>query len=129
MSNRTAAWSAGIAALALASAAVAKLPPPSDEAKAKAAETAAKTAHGNKVAEFQLCKNMDQLAVVYYANAKKAGKPAATAEKTAPCADPGAFVYVPPVPAAAGGAATPATAVAAAPMAAPAPAAVAAPKK
>ena len=129
MSNRIAAWSAGIAALALASAAVAKLPPPSDEAKAKAAETAAKTAHGNKVAEFQLCKNMDQLAVVYYANAKKAGKTAAPAEKTAPCADPGAFVYVPPVAAVAGATAVPATAVAAAPMVAPAPAAVAAPKK
>ena len=45
-----------------ASAAVAKLPPPSDEAKAKAAEAAAKTAHGNKVADFQLCKSMDKVA-------------------------------------------------------------------
>ena len=31
--------------------AIAKLPAPSDEAKAKAAEAAAKTAHGNKVAD------------------------------------------------------------------------------
>jgi hypothetical protein len=34
--------------------AMAKLPAPSDEAKAKAAEAAAKTAHGNKVADYQL---------------------------------------------------------------------------
>jgi len=33
---------------------MAKLPAPSDEAKAKAAEAAAKTAHGNKVADYQL---------------------------------------------------------------------------
>ena len=37
-------------------AALAKLPPQSDEAKAKAAETAAKTAWSDKVASFQLCK-------------------------------------------------------------------------
>lgn len=122
-----------LAASLVALPAMAKLPPLSDEAKAKAAETAAKTAHGNKVAEFQLCKNMDQVAVAYYANAKKAGKPAAPAEKTAPCADPGAFVYVPPVAAVAGATAVPATTVAVAPMAvtAPptAPAPAAAPKK
>jgi hypothetical protein len=106
--------------------AAAKLPPLSDEAKAKAAEAAAKTAHGNKVAEFQLCKSMDKVAADYQAKAKKEGKAAPPAEKTAPCADPGAFVYVPPVPAAAPGAApgaapAPAAAVAAAPAPAAAP--------
>ena len=42
--------------------AMAKLPAPSDEAKAKAAEAAAKTAHGNKVADFQLCKSREKVA-------------------------------------------------------------------
>lgn len=102
---------------------MAKLPPLSDEAKAKAAEAAAKTAHGNKVADYQLCLSMDKVAAAYYANAQKVGKAAAPPEKTAPCADPGAFVYAPPPPAGA----APAAAVAAA--AAPAPAPVAAPKK
>jgi hypothetical protein len=97
---------------------LAKLPAPSDEAKAKAAEAAAKTAHGNKVADFQLCKSMDRVAAGYYANAKKAGKDAKAATTTAPCADPGAFVYPPP--------AAPATAAA---PAAPAVTAAAAPKK
>lgn len=106
--------------------AVAKLPPLSDEAKAKAAEAAAKTAHGNKVADFQLCKSMDKVAADYYARAKKEGKAAAPAEKTAPCADPGPFVYVPAPPAAAPGAAPAAPAAVAA---APAPAPAAAPKK
>ena len=77
--------------LALAAAgALAKLPPPSDEAKAKAAEAAAKTAHGNKIADFQLCKSMDRVAVKYIADAKKAGKDV-TPTATAPCTDPGQF--------------------------------------
>ena len=96
----------------------AKLPPLGDEAKAKAAEAAAKTGHGNKVADFQLCKSMDKVAVSYYAGAKKAGKDTKPATATAPCADPGAFVYTPPAPAApATTAAAPAAAVAAAPPA------------
>lgn len=90
----------------------AKLPPLSDEAKAKAAEAAAKTAHGNKVADFQLCKSMDQVAAYYVADAKKAGKETKPATTTPPCADPGAFVYAPPAAAAAP--ATPATTAAAA---------------
>ena len=109
------------ALLALAgTAAHAKLPAPSDEAKAKAAETAAKTAHGGKVANFQLCKSMDQTAAGYFAAAKKAGKAASAAIATPACADPGAFVYMPAE-------ATPA--VAAAPAAAVAPAPVPAAKK
>ena len=60
-------------ALALAAgAALAKLPPPSDEAKAKTAEAAAKTAHGNKVADFKLCQSMDRVAASYRESAKKA---------------------------------------------------------
>ncbi len=82
-----------LAALAVGGA-FAKLPPPSDEAKAKAAEAAAKTAHGNKVADFQLCKSMDRVAVRYLAEAAKAGK-AVKPTETAACADPGPFAAAP----------------------------------
>ena len=111
--------------------ALAKLPAPSDEAKAKAAEAAAKTAHGNKVANYQLCQSMDKVAVAYFAQAKKDGKTVTPADKADACADPGAFVYTPPAPAAP--AATVAAAAPVAPVApaapAPAPAPAAAPKK
>lgn len=73
----------------------AKLPPLSDDAKAKAAEAAAKSAWGDKVGAYQLCLAMDKVAARYLADAAKAGKtlqPAATP----PCADPGPFAYVPP---------------------------------
>jgi len=79
----------------LAATASAKLPPPSDEAKAKAAEAAAKTAHGNKVADYQLCKSMDKVAATYLADAKRAGKDVKPTATPA-CTDPGAFVYTPP---------------------------------
>jgi hypothetical protein len=95
-----------IAVLALACvAASAKLPPPSDEAKAKAAEAAAKTKWTDSVAAYKLCKEQDRVAAVYFAEAKKAGKPAsgptpASASASAPpaCVDPGPFAYVPATP-------------------------------
>lgn len=96
------------------SVASAKLPAASDEAKAKAAEAAAKTAHGGKVDNYKLCKSMEATAAAYYANAKKAGKETKPPVATPPCADPGPFVYTPPAPAPAASAA-PAPAVAAAP--------------
>ena len=99
--------------LALSTSAFAKLPPPNDEAKAKAAEAAAKTAHTAKADGYLLCKSQDKVAAhVQRTNKAKAGKPAATP----PCADPGKFVYTPPE-------ATPTAAVApaAAPAATPAP--------
>jgi hypothetical protein len=99
-----------LAALVLATgAAVAKLPALTDEAKAKAAEAAAKTAHGNKVADFQLCKSMNKVSAYYQADAKKAGKDVKPPTATPDCVDPGAFVYPPPAP----GAAAPAPAAAA----------------
>ncbi len=109
--------------LALSNSAFAKLPPPNDEAKAKAAEAAAKTAHTAKADGYLLCKTQDKVAAhVQRTNKAKAGKPAATP----PCADPGKFVYTPPeatptaaVAPAAAPAATPA-APAAAPAAVPA---------
>ena len=76
----------GCAAAALASVpALAKLPAPSEEAKAKAA-------HGGKVAAYQLCKSQDRTAAAYFAQAKKDGKTTKPAEKTADCVDPGAQV-------------------------------------
>ena len=75
---------------------LAKLPAPSDEAKAKAAEVAAKTAWSGKVDNYLLCKSQDKAAASYYITAKAAGKDAKPAAATPPCADPGAFAYVPP---------------------------------
>jgi hypothetical protein len=94
--KRTVVTLTGTVCLALlASVASAKLPPPSDEAKAKAAETAAKTAWTDKVGAFQLCKAQDRVAAAYLADAKKAGK---DLKPTAapPCTDPGPFAYTPP---------------------------------
>ena len=96
----------------LATAALAKLPPPTDEAKAKAAEAAAKTAWSGKVDAWQLCKAQDRGAAYYYKPAKAEGKPTAAAAEMPACVDPGPFVYPPPA----------APGVAAAAAAAPAPA-------
>ena len=57
-----------------AGSAMAKLPPVSDEAKAKAAEAAAKTAWSDKVAGYQLCQSQDRVAAAYLAQARAAGK-------------------------------------------------------
>ena len=78
--------------------AVAKLPPLSDDAKAKAAEAAAKAAWGNKVADFQLCKSMDKAAAKYQATMKAAGKEVKPPADAPACADPGPFVAAPPAP-------------------------------
>lgn len=83
------------AALGLAGQALAALPPPSDEAKAKAAEAAAKTAHSGKVAAYQLCQSQDRVAARYLAEAKAQGK-TVTPVSTPACTDPGPFVYTPP---------------------------------
>ena len=55
---------------------------------AKAAEAAAKTAHGNKVADFQLCKSREKAAAHYY---KTNGKGKAAPMATPACVDPGAY--------------------------------------
>lgn len=82
---------AGAPALALA-----KLPPPTDEVKAKAAEAAAKAAWAGKVDVYQLCKSQDAVAAAYFKSAKAAGKETKPATATPACAEPGAFVYPPP---------------------------------
>jgi hypothetical protein len=99
---------------------LAKLPPLSDDAKAKAAEAAAKTAHGDKVAGYQLCKSMNRTAAFYFAEAKKANKEAKPPTVTPDCVDPGAFVYPPPAAAPAPAAAAPAAPAAPAATAPPA---------
>lgn len=100
-------------ALLLSGAVMAKLPAPSDEAKAKAAEAAAKTAWSGKVDGYLLCKSQDKVAAHFYKTAKAGGKETKAAVASAPCADPGPFVYAP-----AAAAASPATAPASAAAAA-----------
>lgn len=87
----------------------AKLPAPNPEAKEAAALAAAKTAHGNKVADYQLCMAQDKVARTYATRPKAGEKPV----EVPACKDPGKFE--PPV------------VVAVAPSSAPAPAATAAP--
>ncbi|MBP7914885.1 MAG: hypothetical protein KAZ63_06005 [Vitreoscilla sp.] len=113
--NRLSTLTTFLLAAFLALGASAKLPAPSDEAKAKAAEAAAKTAHNGKVEGYLLCKSMDKVAAAYHAGAKKAGKDATPATATPPCADPGPFVYAPPAPASGASAAVVAAAAPAAP--------------
>ena len=82
----------------LSGAAFAKLPALNDEAKAKAAETASKTAWAGKIDVYQLCKSQDDVAGKYYKSAATSGKPTKPATTTPPCADPGEFVYTAAIP-------------------------------
>jgi len=85
-----------ISSLLLAGTAVmAKLPAPSDEAKAKAAEAAAKAAWSGKVDAYQSCKAQDKVVAHYFQTAKAAGKDVKPATAMPPCVDPGAFSYAP----------------------------------
>ena len=103
-------------ALAATGVALAKLPPPDEAAKAKAAETAAKSAWQAKVDTWLLCKVQDKLAARY-----KSNHPATQATAAASAASPAAS-------GAAAAAAMPASAVAAAaPASAAKPPATAAP--
>ena len=77
------------------STAMAKLPELNDEAKAKAAEAAAKSSWAGKVDNYLLCKSQDKVAASYYKTAKATGKDAKPATATPPCADAGTFVYSP----------------------------------
>lgn len=82
-------------AASLALPAWAKLPAPSDEAKAAAALAAAKTAWSGKVAGYQLCQSMNRTAEHYRKTAKAEGRKVEPATDTPACADPGAFVPPP----------------------------------
>ncbi len=107
----------------LAAGSFAKIPAPvlTDEAKAKAAEATAKTAHNGKVDGYKLCLSMEKTSAHYYKTAQTAGKATKPATATPPCADPGAFVYPPlAAPATAAVPASPTPAAGAAPAAVPA---------
>ncbi len=95
---------------------MAKLPAPvlTDEAKAKAAEAAAKTAWSAKTEGYLLCKYQDKAAASFFKTAASSGKTPKPAMALPACAEVGAFVY-PPVAAATP--ATPAAPVAATPAA------------
>jgi hypothetical protein len=80
----------------LAGAASAKLPPLSDEAKAKAAETAARGAWTEKVGAYKMCLSMDRVAEVYRTSSKALGKDAPPPVAMPPCADPGPYVPITP---------------------------------
>jgi hypothetical protein len=75
----------------------AKLPPPTDAAKAQSAEAAAKTAWSDKVSLYQTCRAQDRAAEAYRRNQKTAGKDIPSAAATTPCADPGPYVAPTPV--------------------------------
>ncbi len=76
--------------------AFAKLPALSDDAKAKAAEAAARAAHTDKIGAYQLCKSMDRVAAEYFAESKQANREVKPAVPTPPCTDPGQFALTPP---------------------------------
>ena len=90
----------------LCSVALAKLPAPTPEAAAKAAEAAAKAAWSGKVDNYKLCLSQDKVAA-HYRKTTPSAKPAAAGG--AACADPGPFAYTPPAakPAEAAGAHSP----------------------
>ena len=73
----------------------AKLPPPSDEAKAKAAETAAKSAWTDKVGAYKTCVAGDKVVENYRKTRAAQGKEVRPPVATPPCADPGPFVARP----------------------------------
>jgi hypothetical protein len=107
-------------ALTLASLPVfAKLPAPTPEAQAKAADATARTAWSTKVDTYQLCKAQDQVAAKYRASAQAAGKPVPPATTTPSCADPGPYAAAAPAgetkPIEASGAHSPATTAASPP--------------
>ena len=98
--------------LAFVSAASAKLPAPTPEARAKAAETAARTAWSAKVDTYQLCEAQTRIANRFRESLASSGQPVPAATPTPPCSDPGPFAFSPPTevkPIEASGAHSPAT--------------------
>ena len=76
---------AALIAATFAASVFAKLPPPTDEDKAKAAWT-------DKVGLYQLCLAMDRTATAYRKSLKAAGKDVPVPVATAPCADAGPYM-------------------------------------
>jgi hypothetical protein len=95
---------------ALALPAAAKLPAPSEEAKAAAAETTSRAAWADKVGAYKLCLSQDKVAAGYRKTAMAAGKDVNAVQTAAPasgaapapvaiagCTDPGPYVPSTPV--------------------------------
>ncbi len=82
----------GALAVSLVGIASATLPPPTPDAKAKAAETAAKAAWDDKVGLYKLCLSMDRTADAYRQNLKASGNEIPAPQATPPCVDPGPYV-------------------------------------
>ena len=108
---------AALIATALAGPVLAKLPALSDEAKAKAAEAAAKSAWADKVGAYKLCLSMDRVADSYRKQAMASGK-ASPLPPPAPATASAAASASAPVSASASASAS-APAAAAAPIALP----------
>jgi len=89
--RHTPALISAIAATLFAASAHARLPPPTEAAKAQALEAAAKNAWTEKVGQFQLCTASDRVALTYRNSMQAAGKSLPAAVATPPCADPGAY--------------------------------------
>ncbi len=83
---------ASVIATTLATAVFAKLPPPTDDDKAKTAEASAKAAWADKVALFQLCVAQDRVVDAYRKSARAAGKVVPTPVATSLCSHPGAYM-------------------------------------
>src|SRR3954467_5396443 len=97
---RLSAVAGAVVAAFTVGAALAKLPPLSEEATAKAAEAANKTSWTDKVGAYKLCQSMDRVAAKYRASALAAGKAASAAEQTPNCIDPGPYHALEGTPAA-----------------------------
>lgn len=82
------------ALMACAAPAIAKLPPPTPEAKAKADETAARQAWSAKQDGYQLCQSQNKVVDAYRASAQAKGLQVQPALPTPDCTDPGPFKYV-----------------------------------
>jgi len=78
--------------LAVAANAPATLPPPSEEAKAQAAETKAKTAWSDKLDQYKLCVAINRTAEAYHAGHKGNGASTPAPVTTPGCVDPGPYV-------------------------------------
>ncbi len=82
---RTFLLAALLATTAITGPALAKLPPPSEEAKTQAAEAAQKAAWSGKANAYKVCQIENRLATAYHERVKDAPP----AQPAPPCAEPG----------------------------------------
>ena len=90
MNTKPIAWALALS-IVFPACALARLPPPSDEAKQKAADAADKSAWSDKVGAYKLCLAMDKTADAYRRSARASGKEPPAATTTPPCSDPGPY--------------------------------------